>query len=90
MLCKASNKLFAYYKHNVYIWGMSGLTKAIDYFGSQTLMAEKLGLRSSMAISQWKKRGVPIKRAIQIEELTKGAITRQQLCPDFPWEPVAA
>ena len=61
---------------------MSALEKAINYFGNQAQMAEALGV-VRMTISQWKVRGVPPHRAVDIEKATKGAVTRQELRPDI-------
>lgn len=43
----------------------------INYFGSKTEMAAALGVRPS-AVTWWLYHGLPAKRAIQIEILTKG------------------
>lgn len=48
--------------------------------GAKTILARKLGI-SQAAVSQWKK--IPLARAIQIEALTNGEITRHQMRPDF-------
>lgn len=60
---------------------MDALNKAIGLVGSQAKLAEALGVEP-MAVSHWKNRGVPLKRAIQIEELTGGAVTMRELCPE--------
>lgn len=52
-----------------------------SYFGSYAEAARRLGVEP-MTVSQWAKRGIPLKRAIQIEKITGGAITKEQLCPD--------
>jgi DNA-binding transcriptional regulator YdaS (Cro superfamily) len=57
------------------------LKKAIDVFGSQAGLAEALGL-SAMAITQWKKRGVPPERCRDIERVTHGKVKRAHLRPD--------
>lgn len=43
----------------------------ISHFGGQSELADALGVHRS-AISQWKIEGVPFKRALQIEVLSKG------------------
>ena len=58
------------------------LFKAIQYFGSQAKLAKALGV-TPMAISQWKKRGVTLDAAKNIEEKTNGFVTRYQLRPDY-------
>jgi DNA-binding transcriptional regulator YdaS (Cro superfamily) len=55
------------------------LQKAIDHFGGPRSLADKLGLKTTMAISQWKKRGIPLSRALEIEELSGGAISFRDL-----------
>ncbi len=60
------------------------LKTAIKHFGSQEKLAKKLGL-CSMAITQWKKRGVPANKCLQIEQATDGLVTCYELRPDiFP------
>jgi DNA-binding transcriptional regulator YdaS (Cro superfamily) len=59
---------------------MDALSKAIKRFGSQAKLAEALDVEP-MAVTHWKNRGVPLKRAIQIEELTNGDISMRDLCP---------
>lgn len=58
------------------------LRKAIDALGSQAELARKLDV-SDMAVSQWKKRGVPPERCRDIEAATGGAVTRYELRPDI-------
>jgi DNA-binding transcriptional regulator YdaS (Cro superfamily) len=36
-----------------------------------------------MAVSHWRRRGVPLVRAIAIERATAGAVTRAELRPDI-------
>lgn len=61
---------------------IDGLDRAIEYFGGQAALAEKLGL-TKMAITQWKERKVPLERAIEIEKLTNNKVTRHDLRPDI-------
>lgn len=61
---------------------MSKLDDAVNYFGSKAKLADKLEV-TPMAVVQWFKRGVPAKRAVQIEEATKGEVTRHDLRPDI-------
>ena len=60
---------------------MDGLDKAVEHFGSQAKLAKALDL-GPMAVSSWRKRGVPLRRAVQIEQLTGGVITAAELCPE--------
>ncbi|WP_445363164.1 transcriptional regulator [Microbulbifer sp. ANSA003] len=55
---------------------------AIEYFGSARGLAGQVGV-SSMAVSHWKNRGVPITRAIQIDSLTNGRVSKERLRPDI-------
>lgn len=62
---------------------MNALKRTFEFFGSQSALAEALDL-TPMAVSNWKKRGkIPVGRAIQIERLTKGEVTRRDLRPDL-------
>lgn len=64
---------------------MNGLHKAIQLFGSQRRLALALNL-SPMAVSHWMKtQQVPYDKAIRIEQITHGAVTRCELRPDL-WE----
>ena len=51
-------------------------------FGSHAAFCRKIGI-SRVAAYNWKKHGVPPERALQIEIMTNGAITRQDLRPDL-------
>lgn len=46
----------------------------IAHFGTQQKVAEALGLRSTSTVSEWKDELIPLKRAIQVEELTGGVL----------------
>lgn len=61
---------------------MTNLQIAIDYFGSQANLAHAMGL-NPMVVTQWKRRGLPPKRAKQISELTNGKIKPVDLLPEF-------
>lgn len=63
------------------------LRKAIDSLGGTFAAAKLIGVRPP-AISDWLsgKRPVPIKRCVQIEQLTQGAVTRKDLRPNDYWE----
>lgn len=68
---------------------MDGLDAAIKHFGSQASLAKAVGV-VPMAISNWKKRGVPPEKAKAIEKVTDGAVKRHQLRPDIFDAPEAA
>ena len=58
------------------------LNKAIKFFGSQRQMAIALGIEP-MTVTHWKRQGMPAKRAVQIEQVTNGHVTRKELLPDI-------
>ena len=58
------------------------IDKAIQHYGSQAALARACDV-SQMAVSKWTRNGVPPERALQIEKLTDGAVTRQDLRPDL-------
>lgn len=62
---------------------MDPLDRAINHFGSQKLLAKAIGLKSGMAVSQWKKRGVPPQRCVAIEQATGGVVCAVDLRPDI-------
>jgi len=59
-----------------------GLARAIKHFGNQSALGRALGV-GPMAVSKWKRKGVPPDRAVQIEIESKGEVTRQDLRPDL-------
>ncbi|MBE7564194.1 helix-turn-helix domain-containing protein [Acidithiobacillus sp. HP-6] len=61
---------------------MNGLDRAVSHFGSQSSLARTLGV-CPMAVSHWRRRGVPLARAIAIERATAGVVTRAELRPDI-------
>lgn len=69
--------------------GMNALDTAIRVVGTQSKLAEALGL-SPMAVSQWRKRGVPAVHCREIERLTHGAVTVHDLRSDIFGPPPAA
>lgn len=58
------------------------LQKLFAIYDGQAATARALGV-SKMAVSKWKRTGVTAERALQIEIVTNGAITRQDLRPDL-------
>ncbi|MHA3884602.1 Cro/CI family transcriptional regulator [Stutzerimonas degradans] len=65
--------------------------KAAQILGSQAELARRLQIRTP-TVSQWCSgaRPVPAARALQIESAVDGKVSRQELCPSFPWEVMAA
>lgn len=64
---------------------MDALNRAIAFFGTKSEMAKQLGYGSgSMVIRQWEvRKSVPPQKAILIERLTDGAVTKAELCPEI-------
>lgn len=61
------------------------LQKAIDYAGSQTALADGIGVDQT-TVSAWlvKRNGeVPPQKAVAIEHFTQGFVSRQELRPDI-------
>lgn len=58
------------------------IQKAISHFGSQTAIAEKLGVKQS-AVSQWLNNScqISVNNALKIEKLTNGQFRAVDLCP---------
>ena len=65
-------------KHNA----KTAVQRAIDHFGSQTAMAEAMGVYQSFVSKMVRTGRVPAERCRQIEELTNGSVTRCELRPD--------
>ncbi|MFC2974726.1 transcriptional regulator [Azotobacter bryophylli] len=61
----------------------SALERAIRVAGGGRALARKLGV-SPMAVSQWKKRGVPAERVPAVVRATDGAVQAHELRPDLP------
>lgn len=62
----------------------TGITKAIKHFGGRVALANALGIKfQTIQVWEKSKAGVPpIKRCVQIEKLTNGAVTRKDLRPN--------
>ncbi len=61
----------------------NGIKAAINLFGSQKNLANKLGLKpQNLQVWISGKRSIPPKRCVQIEKLTNGAVTRKDLRPN--------
>jgi DNA-binding transcriptional regulator YdaS (Cro superfamily) len=57
--------------------------RAIELLGSQTKLAKACGSKQQHVWNWLHRDEVPIERAIQIEVITGGAVTKEQLRPDF-------
>lgn len=55
---------------------------AADLLGGVAKLAALLGV-SSQAVCNWKERGVPLERCLEIERHTKGVVTRRELRADW-------
>jgi DNA-binding transcriptional regulator YdaS (Cro superfamily) len=66
------------------------LEKAIELVGSSAELARLLNV-SRQSVASWHigKSTLPPVRAVQIEVLTHGEITREKLRPDYPWVTLA-
>lgn len=62
------------------------LKEACINFGGQALMARYLGV-SPPTINQWVSgvRPIPAERCLEIEKITKGVVTCEELRPDVDW-----
>lgn len=63
------------------------VARAAEVVGSKAQLAKLLGIKPP-TVTQWAKglRPVPPARALQIERLTNGEVSRTDLCPLFPWD----
>lgn len=61
-----------------------GVQRAVEIFGSQTALARRIGVGQNV-ISYWLREAkqVPPKRAVQLEAVTGGEVTRKELRPDL-------
>jgi DNA-binding transcriptional regulator YdaS (Cro superfamily) len=68
---------------------VSVIDRACAAVGGASTLAELLGIKPP-SVSEWKTRGrVPAERVLEIERVTKGAVSRHELRPDlYPREPV--
>jgi DNA-binding transcriptional regulator YdaS (Cro superfamily) len=66
---------------------MHALEKAAEIIGSQTALANLLGV-SKAAVGQWKEPGrrVPAEHCPLIERATTGAVRCEELRPDIAWD----
>jgi DNA-binding transcriptional regulator YdaS (Cro superfamily) len=60
------------------------LKLAVKHFGSLEKMGAEFGV-SPQAVHMWGEREVPAEYCPRIEQVTKGAVTCEQLRPDVPW-----
>jgi DNA-binding transcriptional regulator YdaS (Cro superfamily) len=53
----------------------------IDQVGGPSVIAQRLGI-SQPSVTQWRMRGVPIERCVQIEQAFDGVVRRWHLRPN--------
>lgn len=58
--------------------GKTALDRAIDHADGVGAFAEKMGVHQT-TVSMWKKRGIPSDRALDVERVTKGEVTAEQV-----------
>jgi DNA-binding transcriptional regulator YdaS (Cro superfamily) len=58
------------------------LAKAIDWAGCQADLARELDVTPQAVNNWWVRKKIPWYRAVQIEEVTGGLVTREELCPE--------
>jgi len=74
-----SNELFIFQ-------GMTALDRIISIVGSPAALAQRCGVKSSMAVTQWRKRGVPVERVLELSRLTDYRVTPHDLDPEhYPY-----
>ena len=57
---------------------------ALDDASIRATIGDRLDV-SSQTITNWKQRGVPVERCIQIEKATNGLVRCEDLRPDVEW-----
>ena len=68
---------------------MTGVSRAVEFFGTQVALARFLGYDDLRNISPWVsgKRPFPAEHCVSIEKGTKGAVTRKDLRPN-DWQAI--
>lgn len=60
------------------------VARAIEKFGTQTELARRIGVgQNVISYWLWEAKQVPPKRAVQLEAVTGGEVTRKELRPDL-------
>lgn len=69
----------------------AAIQKAIQHFGSAKKLADALQVQPP-SLHQWlyEKRPIPVERCIDIERVTDGAVTVEEILPLVPWHVVRA
>ncbi|MCW9733721.1 helix-turn-helix domain-containing protein [Avibacterium sp. 20-15] len=63
---------------------MLAIQKVFQIVGGQSALAKHFNIRP-WAVSKWQKSGVPAERCPEIEKLTNGQVTCEELRPDIDW-----
>ncbi|MFZ7235824.1 helix-turn-helix domain-containing protein [Avibacterium gallinarum] len=63
---------------------MLAIQKVFQIVGGQSALAKHFNIRP-WAVSKWQKSGVPAERCPEIEKLTNGRVTCEELRPDIDW-----
>lgn len=61
------------------------IDKAVSIVGSKSALANKLNITKQAVHNWYLASKVPAERCLEIEELTNGAVTCEQLRPDLNW-----
>lgn len=61
---------------------MSAIKRAIKAAGGPSALATRLGVKPQHVVN-WRSRGVPAERVLDIEAATDGKVTRYELRPDL-------
>jgi len=66
---------------------VNAISRACKYVGGQAALARAVGVPPAF-VFQWlnNKRPVPVSRCPAIEQATNGAVTCEELRPDFDWQ----
>lgn len=67
------------------------MEEVVRIIGSKAEVARKLDVKAP-TVSQWcsGERPVPAKRALELEKLSGGLVSKAALCPGFPWQQLAS
>lgn len=64
---------------------ISHLKRAVDLAGSQKSLAEQIGVQPQLVWAWIDRRNIPADYCPDIERVTKGAVTCEELRPDINW-----
>ncbi|MGZ5029049.1 MAG: Cro/CI family transcriptional regulator [Methylobacter sp.] len=59
---------------------ITNLQPALDHFGSGAAIARLFG-KKPMMVTQWKRRGIPVNRAIELSKMSNGAFKPSDILP---------